>query len=154
MATTDAIRSQFDRSHGVGTTLVVLALTVVGALGATWLLADLVPRLVAFALSALVLAVVFYGAHDGRDLAARALYGLAAFVVLIPVMVNMTYLFVGGYPGVDDPWAFVLTGFDLQLLLVAVLVALVPFAIGYYLRNAPAVRARLASVTGRGGGGS
>lgn len=151
MATTDAIRRQFDRSHGVGTTLVVLALTVVGALGATWLLADLVPRLVAFVVAAPVLAVLFYGARDGRDLAARALYGLAAFLVAVPVMLNLPYLFMGGYAGVENGWAFVLTGFDLQLLLVAVLLALIPLSIGYYLRNTAAVRARVAAATGRGG---
>ncbi len=153
MAATDALRRQFDRSHGLVTTAVVLVFTVLGALGATWLLADLVSRLVAFVVVAPVLATLFYGAHDGRDLLARGLYALAGFLVLIPVMLNLPYLFVGRYEGVDDVWAFVLTTADLQILLLFLVVAAVPFAVGYYLRNAGAIRARLAGVAGRSDGG-
>lgn len=149
MATADAIRRQFDRSHGILTTAVVIVLTALGGVWATWLVGDFPLRQPAFVLTAAVLATVLYGAHDGRDLAARALYAAAGFLALTPVMLNLTYLFMGGYAGVTNPWAFVTTATDLTVLLVFLVAAAVPFAVGYYLRNAARVRGSVSAAVGR-----
>lgn len=148
MATSDSFLPLFDHTHDVGTTALTVLAAAFAAFYAAWLWADVLPRLLVFAVAALVVSFALYRQPDTRGVVAGVFYAIAALLALTPIALNLTVLVTADMPGVTDPWARILTITDLKIFLGFVVVAAILGGIGYYLNNAAAVRSRLADIRG------
>jgi len=146
MATSDSRLPLFDHAHDVGTTAITVIASVLLGWYAAWLAAGILPRLLVFPPAAVVVGVGVYRQPDARGVVASIFYALGALVVLTPVAIELPVLLTADMPGVTSPWARIVTMTNLKLILGFALVGAILGAIGYSIRNAEAIRSRLANL--------
>lgn len=147
MAGSTATEGLVENRHDTATNALVVAFAALFGLYGSWMLADFVPRVVGFALPALVGGWVCYGRTDRGSVAAAGCYGLAMLVVLTPFAVQIPYLLDGGM--VSNGGALsLLQPMDLVFLLLFLVIAAVPALVGFYLNNRGHVRERVGGAVG------
>lgn len=116
--------------HDPATTALVAAFALVLGSYASWLMADLGVRWVAFLVVGAAAALGLYRRETRARVATAGLYALAALVALTPVALDATILL-----GTDlgDPWPFLLTTATLVYLAAFAVLAAVPAGLGYLL---------------------
>ena len=146
MATSDSRLPMFDHAHDIGTTAITVIASVLLGWYAAWLAAGILPRLLVFPPAAVLVGIGVYRQPDARGVVASIFYALGALVVLTPVAIELPVLLTADMPGVTSPWARIITMTNLKIFLGFALVGAIFGAIGYYIRNAKAIRSRLANL--------
>ena len=136
----------FDHAHDIGTTAITVIASVLLGWYAAWLAAGILPRLLVFPPAAVLVGIGVYRQPDARGVVASIFYALGALVVLTPVAIELPVLLTADMPGVTSPWARIITMTNLKIFLGFALVGAIFGAIGYYIRNAKAIRSRLANL--------
>ena len=146
MATSDSRLPLFDHAHDVGTTAVTVIASVLLGWYVAWLFAGILPRLLIFPLAAVLVGVGVYRQPNARGVLASLFYALGALVMLTPVAIELPVLLAADMPGVTSPWARVLTMTSLKIFLGFALIGAILGAIGYYIKNAEAIKSRLSNL--------
>jgi hypothetical protein len=152
MAGSTATEGVVENRHDTATNALIVAFAALFGLYGSWMLADLLPRVVGFGLPALVGAYVCYQRADRGSVVAAGCYGLAVLVVLTPVALQLPYVLNGGMVSNGGALSF-FQPMDLVFLLIFLVIAAVPALVGFYLNNRGHVRERVGGavdgVTGR-----
>ena len=146
MATSDSRLPLFDHTHDIGTTAITGIASVLLGWYAAWLFAGILPRLLVFPPVAVLVGVGVYRQPNARGVVASLFYALGTLVMLTPVAIELPVLLAADMPGVTSPWARVLTMTNLKIFLGFALIGAILGAIGYYMKNAEAIKSRLSNL--------
>lgn len=147
MAGSTATEGLVRNRHDTATNALIVGFAALFGLYGSWMLADLLPRAVGFALPALVGAYVCYRRADRGSVAAAGCYGLAVLVVLTPFALQLPYVLNAGMVSNGSGLSF-FQPMDLVILLIFLVIAVVPAAVGFYLNNRGHVRERVGGAVG------
>jgi len=142
MAGSTATEGLVENRHDTATNALIVAFAVVFGLYGSWVLADFLPRVVGFALPALVGAYTCYQRTGRGSVAAAGCYGLAVLVVVTPFALQLPYVLNAGMVSNGGALSF-FQPMDLVVLLIFLVIALVPAVAGFYLNNRGHVRERV-----------
>ncbi|PSP68777.1 hypothetical protein BRC85_00640 [Halobacteriales archaeon QS_1_69_70] len=95
---------------------------------------------------AVLVGVGVYRQPNARGVVASLFYALGTLVMLTPVAIELPVLLAADMPGVTSPWARVLTMTNLKIFLGFALIGAILGAIGYYMKNAEAIKSRLSNL--------
>lgn len=124
-------RVSFDHSHEPKAVAVIAVLAVIISLYASWIMADLVPRLVIFIVAFIFGGYLLYSRVEIRNIVSTFLYILAGLFLITPVMLILPDLANSDMvPGASRLFMDEITAI---IFVVFIVIAGVTMGIGYYV---------------------